>query len=66
MERFMLWKRAGHMLQLPGSFSKGIRNRRFHEFRKFWAEAEVEERVELLEGPALSSLSNLIEVLILL
>jgi len=29
--------------------------------RKFWAQAEVEGRVELLEGPAISSLSNLIE-----
>ena len=36
------------------------------DFRKFWAQAGVEERVELLEGPALLSLSNLIEVVILL
>ena len=36
------------------------------DFRKFWAQAGVEERVELLEGPALLSLSNLIEVVILI
>ena len=36
------------------------------DFRKFWAQAGVEDRVELLHGPALSSLSNLIEVVTLL
>merc|ERR550517_276624 len=44
----MLWKKAKPMLGLP-------------DFRKFWAQAGVEDKVELLQGPALSSLSDLIE-----